>query len=56
MRDDADEIVTRMTASELPEQDTEQEAVKFRRLDDSEHRREHRSRVQDFIEERSGVP
>ena len=33
-----DEIVTQMKTSELPEQ----EAVKFRRLDDSEHGGEHR--------------
>ena len=37
-----DEIVTQLTASELPEQEPEQEAVKFSRLDDSEHGREHR--------------
>ena len=37
-----DEIVTQMTTSELSEQEPEQEAVKFSRLDDSEHGGEHR--------------
>ena len=37
-----DEILTQMKTSELPEQEPEKEAVKFSKLDDSEHGGEHR--------------